>query len=229
MKSHSLAAKKRTETGRKVKALRNAGIVPATVYGKKSESVSISIDGATFAKTYRQTGETGLIELSIDGQIVPVLIPSVQRDPVKDTILHVEFYQVNLKEKVKTNVPIVSLNDAPAVVQKLGVLLMLLSEVEVEALPADLPEKIEVDVSGLAEVDQELKVSDLHPQSGVTIITDGSLPVVKIGALVSKEAEEQAASEAAAATPAEGESATAATPEDSSGAKAPEETTPEKK
>jgi len=144
--------------------------------------------------------------------VKPVLVHHVQRDPVRNTILHVEFHQVDLKEKVHANVPLSLVGEALAVTQKVGVLLSLLSEIEVEALPTDLPEKIEVDVAALAEVGQELKVSDLHVPSGVTVLSDATISVVKVGELVSKEAEEQAAAEVAAAeeaaAPAEGETST---------------------
>lgn len=230
MKSHTLQANKRTELGRKVKALRSSGSIPATVYGKKAENMSLTVDGSEFLKVYREAGETGLVELSVDGKALPVLIHIVQKDPITGEVLHVEFHQVDLKEKVKTNVPLVLVGEAPAVAQKIGVLLSVLSEVEVEALPAELPEKIEVDVAGLAELNQELKVSDLHAPMGVALLSEPTLTVVKVSPLVSKEAEEQAAAEAAeaaAAAPAEGE---AATPEKTEGEAAkPEAPAPETK
>ncbi len=217
MKKHSLTATTRTELGRKVKHLRAAGKVPATVYGKgvKSASVTLAADG--FAKVYAETGETGLIELQVDKDVRPVLVHTVQVDPVTSSVLHVEFHQVDLKEKVHAKVPVEIVGDSPAVEQKLGVLLTVLNDIEVEALPTELPEKIEVDVTKLAEVDQEVKVSDLRLGSGVTVLTDADLTVVKVGPLVTKEAEAQAAAEEAAAAeaavaagdeaPAEGEAA----------------------
>lgn len=200
MKKHTLKAQKREMVGRKVKKLRQAGNLPATVYGKKLESENLIISTPDFTKVFAEAGETGLIELILDGETKPVLIHHVQRDPVKDAILHVEFHQVDLKEKVHAKIPLVLVGEAPIVLQKVGVLLSLVTEVEVEALPTDLPEKIEVEVSGLTEVDQELKVSDLHIPAGVTLLSDGTVGVVKIGALVSKAVEEQAAADAAAQT-----------------------------
>jgi large subunit ribosomal protein L25 len=212
MKKHSLKGDSRSIIGRKVKKLRGEGLLPATVYGKKIGSENLAVSATDFAKTYSETGETGLIELSVGSDVKPVLVHHVQRDPVRNTILHVEFHQVDLKEKVHANVPLSLVGEALAVTQKVGVLLSLLSEIEVEALPTDLPEKIEVDVAALAEVGQELKVSDLHVPSGVTVLSDATISVVKVGELVSKEAEEQAAAEVAAAeeaaAPAEGETST---------------------
>ncbi len=205
MKTHALAAQVRTMVGRKVKNLRAQGQLPGTVYGKKVKSLSVTVAQDAFVKVYRVAGETGVVELSVDGQVRPVLIHTVQKDPVKGQILHVEFYQVDLKEKVTTRVPLEFTGDAPAVVNKLGVLLTLLDEVEVEALPTDLPEKIAVDVSGLADVDQEVNVSGLSVPSGVTILTDPAQSVIRVGALVSKQAEAQAAEEAATAAAAAAE------------------------
>lgn len=199
MKKHTLKVEKRTLTGRKVKQLRIAGQVPATIYGKKIKSDSLAVSRAEFEAVWRQAGETGLMELSGVGQVRPVLIHSVQLHPVTREPLHVEFFQVDLKEKVKTRVPVVLTGEAAAVREKVGVLLTVLDEVEVEALPTDLPERLVLNVAGLIGVNQELHVGDIPVLAGVTVLSDAGLTVVKIGALVSKEAEAQAAEEAAAA------------------------------
>lgn len=210
MKKYTLSAVKRDIIGRKVKSLRAKGEIPGTVYGKDVKSVSVAVGGDKFMEIYSAAGETGLVELSVDGETRPVLIHTVQKDPVKGAILHVEFYQVNLKQKVKTNVPLEFTGEAPAVTQKVGVLLTLIDEIEVEALPADLPEKILVDVTKLSEIDQEVKVGDLPVPSGVTVLTAQDQAVVRVGPLISKEAEAQAAAEAAAAAAAAAEAAAAA-------------------
>lgn len=207
MKKHTLDATKRDITKTKAAILRRQGLVPATVYGKKIASESLSVTHSDFVKVYNEAHETGLVELKVDGSVKPVLIHTVQKDPVKGEILHVELHQVDLKEKVHANVPLVLTGEAPAVAQKIGVVLTLVSEVEVEALPTHLPEKLDVDVSTLAEVGQELKVSDINVGSDVTILTDGSVVVARVGELVSKEAEEQAAADAAVAEAASTESA----------------------
>lgn len=233
MKKYTISATNRTLVGRKVKNLRKQGQIPATVYGKDLKSATIVMAGDLFLKVYKEAGETGLIELHIEKDVRPVLIHTVQIDPVSNAILHVEFHQVDLKEKVHAKVPVELMGISPAVEQKVGVLLTVLSEVEVEALPAELPEKIAVDVTGLSEVNQEVKVGDVQTTSGVTILTDAGLTIVKIAPLVTKEAVAQAAEEEAAAADA---SATVegATPEtgDTKPAEvksAPETKSPEKK
>lgn len=203
MKKYTLDASIRSQSGRKVKNLRLKGTLPATVYGKGLSSLSIEIDAAVFKSLYAHAGETSVVSLHIDDAIKPVLIHNVQVDPVSSAIQHVEFYQVDLTQKVKTNVPIVFVGEAPIVLSKTAVLLSLLTEVEVEALPNDLPEKIEVDVSILTELNQEILVSDLSVPDGVTMLTDVSVGVVKATEIVSKEAQEQEAQEQAKAQEAE--------------------------
>lgn len=199
MKTYTLTATNRTVIGRKVKHLRQEGQLPATVYGKGIKSMSITLSGDAFDQVYAKAGETGLVELTVGSEKRPVLIHTVQRHPVSDMILHIEFHQVDLKEKVHAKIPIELIGESPAVAQKLGVLLTVLDTIEVEALPADLPEKIIIDTSTLTDVNQELNVKDLTFPKGVTVLTDTGLTVVKVGPLVTKEAEAQAAADTAAA------------------------------
>ena len=209
MKKHSLAADVRNLTGRKVKNLRKTGKIPATVYGKNVTSISIAVDADAFKKVYTEAGETGLVELTVGSDMRPVLVHTLQKDAVSNQLLHIEFHQVDLKEKVHAKVPLELSGVAPAVTGKAGVLLTLIDEVEVEALPTDLPEKLIVDVTKLAQVNQEVKVGELIIPSGVTIITDKDQSVVRVGALISKEAEAEAAAEAAAKAAAAAEAAAA--------------------
>ncbi len=199
MKRTKLTVEERKITGKKVKKLRREGILPANVYGKNIKSISVQVKDKDFAKAYSEAGETGLVDVDLKGKIIPVLIHNVQKDPVQKFYIHADFYKVDLTQKVKTMVPLSIVGQAKAVVDKLGLLLQPLSQVEVEALPEDLPEKIEVNVEALAEVGQQITVGEIKPVKGVAIITDPSQVVVKIGELVSKEAQAQAAAEAAAA------------------------------
>lgn len=156
-----LEAKKREILGRKVKKLRKTGILPANLYGKKIKSESLQVTQKDFVKIYKDVGETGVVELTIANQKPhPVLIQNVQKEPVADNFLHVDFRQVDLREKITTPVPLELIGEAPAVA-KGGVLVQLLNEVEVKALPTDLPEKLIVDISSLAQVGQFLSVADL--------------------------------------------------------------------
>ena len=177
-----LTVEKRKVTGRKVRALRQQGILPANIYGKKEKSLVVQLEAKSFLPVFKEAGETSLIELKVadEKEARPVLIHNVQFHPVEETPLHVEFYQVDLKEKVTTKVPVELIGESPAIKDKIGILIQPLSEVEVEALPADLPEKIEVDISGLKAVDETVLVGSVKVSEGVKILTDEKEVLVKI-------------------------------------------------
>ncbi len=198
MKREKLKVEKRKVLGKQVKKLRREGILPGNVYGRDVKSAAVQVALKDFAAVYKETGETGLVDLELDSKTIPVLIHNLQTD-YRNNVLHADFFQVNLKEKVKTMVPLEIVGEPKAVAEKIGLLMNILSEVEVEALPEDLPEHIEVNVEALAAVDQQITVGDLKVPAGVTILTDAEQVVSKVGELVSKEAAEQAAEEAAAA------------------------------
>ena len=199
MKRHKLAVEKRKVLGKKVYKLRKEGLLPANIYGKGVKSLSVQVPYKEFEKVYKEAGETGIVDVEIAGIIRPSLIHNVQQDYYKHTLLHADFFQVNLKEKVKTMVKIVIIGEPKAVSEKLGILMQTLSEVEIEALPTDLPDKIEVNVEPLAILDAQITVGEIKVPADVTILTDASQVIAKIGSLISKEAAEQAAAEAAAA------------------------------
>lgn len=206
MKKISLKVDKRTVFGKKVKALRKEGILPGSIYGKGIKSLSVQVPVKEFEKTYKEVGETGLVEISLDsdpstgsgqGKSRPVLIKNVQLDPRTMVAIHADFYQVNLAEKIKASVPVEPIGEPKAVLDKIGLLEVPMSEVEVEALPTDLPEKLEVDVANLSVIGDQITVGDVKTPSGVTILTDAGQILFKIGELVSKEAEELAKAEEA--------------------------------
>lgn len=206
----TLNANRRTVIGRKVKKLRKEGSLPANLFGKKIKSVAVQVQERQFKEVYGKVGETGLVELMLEKKAHPVLVHNVSYHPVTRFPLHVDFFQVDLKEKVVTKVPLSFVGDSPAVRDKLGVLLHILSEVEIEALPVDLPEKIEVDISGLKAVGDTIKVSDLKVADKIKMLTDLALELVKVAPLVSKEAERMAKEEAEAKAAAAAEAAAAA-------------------
>lgn len=177
----TLKAEKRDTLGRKVKRLREDGILPANIYGKGIESVAIKIDKIDFEKMFRDVGETGIVEINLDKEERPVLVDEVQYDPVSDEPLHVDFRQVDLKEKVVATVPIDSVGESPAEKRGIGTAVLYLDEVEVEALPMDLPDVFEVDISGLEEVDDAIFIKDLPVDtSKVEIKADDEEMVAKV-------------------------------------------------
>jgi len=197
----TLKVEKREILGKKVKKLRREGILPASIYGKNVKSLAVQLYLKDFLPVYKKVGETGIIELNLVGEEKPrhVLIHNVQMDPVSDKPLHVDFRQVLLTERITASIPVELVGESPAVAQKLGVLIQTLSEVEVEALPTDLPEQFTVDISGLKEVDQAITVGDLKPPAGVKILTSEKEILVKINPPTKEEVSPPPAEEAAAA------------------------------
>ncbi|MDP3941605.1 MAG: 50S ribosomal protein L25 [bacterium] len=186
---HKLTAQKRTVLGKSVKKLRREGMLPANVYGKGLESTAIQVNTKEFETVFKEAGETGLVDLQVENETHPVLIKNLQLKYPLRTPLHVDFYQVNLKEKVKTMVPLELIGEAKAVTEQIGTLIQPLSEIEVEALPTDLPEKIEVTIEHLAAIDEQITVGDLKVPGEVTVLTDPGQVVVKIAELAAPEPE----------------------------------------
>lgn len=152
--------------GRKVKKLRREGKIPANISGKGIKSLAIEMPVKEFKKIFAKVGETSLIDLEVvkETKTRPVLIHLVQIHPVTDEIQHVDFRQVDLTKKVIVSVPLEIIGVSPAIAQG-GVLIQLLSEVEVEALPLDLPEKFSVDVSALETIGQGITLKDIKVDS----------------------------------------------------------------
>lgn len=162
-----LKVEKRELTGRKVKNLRKEGFLPASVYGREIDSLSLKADLHEAKDIFKQVGETSLIDLNVKGEKKnrPVLLKNPQYDPITDNLLHLDFHQVDLSQKVTAEVPVELAGKSPAAESGEGVLVQLVSELEVEALPTELPEKFVVDVSGLKEVDDTVTIDDLEKYS----------------------------------------------------------------
>jgi large subunit ribosomal protein L25 len=179
-----LKASKRTVHGRHVRRLRTAGVVPGVVYGHRSESEAVTIDGAEFRRVYARAGRTHLVDLELDGgHAEKVLIKEVQVHPRFDGPQHVDLFRIDLKEKLQIEVPVTITGESPEPVKRGEAdLLINLHAIEVECLPSDIPEAIEVDVSGLLEIDDAIRVHDLRLPESVTILTGGDEMIVKVAA-----------------------------------------------
>lgn len=193
MDKQTLKAEKRKIFGRKVKRLRAEGMLPANIYGKKVKSEAVSVNLSNFVRIFEKTGETGLVEIILNGGSKKalkktVLIHNVQVDPVADTPIHADFLQVDLKEKVTAAVSVEVVGESPAEKAGKGTVVQQIDEVEVEALPADLPEKFSVDIGSLSEVDQAVAVKDLGVDGKkVEIKEDPEQIVVKVEAVREEE------------------------------------------
>ena len=179
--------------GKKIKSLRKEGFLPAVIYGAKEASRPVVLNLKEFEKVWREAGESSLIELELGGEKKGVLIKEVQTDPVKDIPIHADFQAVSMDEKIETEVAIHFTGESPAVKNFGGVLVKVLHEIEIEALPADLPQSIEVDISGLLNLEERFLVKDLKLPPGVKVLAQSDEVVALVEA---PKAEEEAAPEA---------------------------------
>ncbi|MGB3329787.1 MAG: 50S ribosomal protein L25 [Thermomicrobiales bacterium] len=184
----TLRAEPRTVHGKKVSRLRREGLVPGVVYGPVvPETISVSVNRRDFEKFYMTNGHSTVFTLTWDGGKQPVIIREVQVDPVSRVPLHIDFFAPNMRVVLRQSVPVVLHNPSPDAV---GVLQTSLTEVEVEALPADLPHQLEGDLSGLVHVGDALRVADLKAPEKVTIITDGEEVIASLVPQATEEAPE---------------------------------------
>lgn len=210
MQKFILKADKRTVLGSKVKQLRRTGVIPANLFGKTIESQAIQINGVEFNRVYKEAGETSLIYVKVEGEDKerPTLVTSVHFNPITGDKLHVDFHQVNLKEKVTANVPVEIIGESELVASNEAVLSQSLNEIEIEALPTEIPESITFDISSLKAIGDHLLVSDAKVSAEVEIKTDPEQMVVSLQEPMKEEVipvEEVPEDATGAETPAEGE------------------------
>lgn len=158
-----LVAQARQSLGKKAKNIRRDRKLPAVIFGKGMKSVPVTVELNRFTKVYKESGETTLVDLNVEGKKDKVLIKDVQVHPVDLTPIHVGFHKVNLKEKITAQIPVHIIGEETNALIKSGsaLALQLLNEIDVEALPTDLPHEIKVDVSALSEVGQGITVGQL--------------------------------------------------------------------
>lgn len=172
-----LTAKIRETLGKKVKSLRKKGIIPAVLYGEKVKSIPLEVNYKEFEKVYEEAGESTIIKLKVQSPKSKVadknvLIYDVSRDPVSDKFIHVDFYEVKMDKPITAEVPLVFEGEAPAVKNLEGVLIKNITEIEVEALPANLPHEIKVDISILNTFDDLIHIKDLKIPEGVKVLVN---------------------------------------------------------
>lgn len=184
----TVAAHPRTETGRKVKALRRSGLIPAVLYGNVKENHNLSLNAHDFEKIYQEAGHSTILNLVVEGEKpVKVLVHDVSLDPIYGSLTHVDFFAVNLKEKLQTEVPIVFTGVAPAVDIQGGIFVAAKDELEIECLPEDLPHEITVDISVLATFDDVIRVKDIPLPAGVVALNEAEESVASITEPISEE------------------------------------------
>jgi large subunit ribosomal protein L25 len=217
----TLAAEHRDVTGKKVSHLRQAGRLPAVVYGHGESSANVSVDTHEFELLRRRIGSNALVDLSVDGSKArPVLVQRVQIHPVNRRPLHIDLFLVRMTEELTVDVPLVPTGESPAVTVAGGTLLHPSESIKVRALPDHLPQSIEYSVESLVDFDATIHVRDLVIPDDVTLLTDGDEIIAKVQPPRVEEvpvvaAEEEAAEGEAAA--ADGTESTGAAADDTEG------------
>jgi len=201
-----IKASARQPLGKRSRRLLREGKLPAIVYGHNTEATAITLDKLEFQKVFLKSGRTHLVDLAIDGRTEKVLVREIQTHPRRLGPIHVDFYQVNLQEKIEVEVPVHLVGESAAVKRGDADILQPMHSVRVECLPSDIPEAFEIDITPLEEIDMELRVSELRVPAGVTVLDEPDQLVVKIVPKRELKVEEEIPA-VEAAVPAEGEAA----------------------
>jgi large subunit ribosomal protein L25 len=172
-----LAVKSREIVGKKVKALRKEGLIPAELYGHGIKNSHLSVSAKDFNKIFKEAGMSTILTLLMDQEKRPAIIHEVSHDSVSGDVIHIDFHQVRMDEKIKAKVPVEFVGEAPAVKEKGAVVNKAIYEIEVEALPGDLPHKLVVDLSSLDDLNKSVYVRDIKVPKGVEILIQGDSAV----------------------------------------------------
>lgn len=187
-----LEAQKREIVGGSLNSLRKSGYIPAVLYGKGQESLSIQVPVKSFMKALVSAGESTLVYVNMDGQSYPTIIHDIARDPVSDDILHADFYKVRLDQKIKAKVPVNFTGEAPAVKDIGGIFVRNVNELEVEGLPQDMPHEISIDISGLKAFGDQILIKDIKLDSKLEIQASADEIVATVQEPMSEEELEKA-------------------------------------
>ena len=187
-----LKTEKRDILGKKVNALRHEGSLPAELYGRAMPNLHLSVNAKDFEKVYKAAGENTIVNVMVDGAPKPALIYDVQRHPVSGDIESIDLYAVRMDEEISATVPIVFTGESEVVKAGLGVLIESMDEIEVEALPSDIPHEITVDISGLKAVGDSIYVKDVVITGKFKFSIDPENVIVSISELAPEEEPEVA-------------------------------------
>jgi large subunit ribosomal protein L25 len=203
-----VSAKTRDDRGKNAaRRLRASGMVPGVVYGGSKDNIAVSVDPKTLLKVLKsESGRNTILNLDFgDGNKTSAILKSWQVDPIREHFIHADFYRIAMDVAIRVKVPIATRGEARGVKVDAGILEIIMREVEVECLPGDIPERLEVDVTDLG-IHGAIRVSDLHTTDKVKVLNDADQIIVHVVSV------KEEAAPAAAATPAEGEAAAPAAP-----------------
>ena len=210
MDTLELAVDVREALGKKARFLRRDGITPANIYGRNLDSVALQLQSSDLVHALTQAGRNAVLSVKVNGEKKPrtAVIRNVQRHPVTDSIVHVDFLQVDVTRAITSDVPVLLVGESP-LPKTSTVISQILSSIQVSGLPMDIPSSVEADISVLVEVDQSIHVSDLRLPEGVEVLTDTDQMVVRAAQGRVSAADAAAEAEAAEETEEGAEEATA--------------------
>lgn len=180
MERPRLDAHRRTVVGKQVRALRRQGLIPAVLYGTGIGPAPLELEGHEASRVLARVSGSTLVDLLLEGDTHNVLVREVQRDPIVQDIRHVDFLKVAMDVVIRTSVPVELVGEAPAVKTFGGILVTGVDEIEVEALPADLPNRMTVDLGPLTEIGKAITVGDLIVGEGVKLLTSRDELVARV-------------------------------------------------
>jgi large subunit ribosomal protein L25 len=190
MERPKLNARRRTVVGKQVRALRREGLIPAVLYGAGVDPTSLELEGREAARILSRLSGSTLLDLVLENDTHNVLVREVQRDPIRQSVRHVDFLKVAMDVAIRTSVPLELVGEAPAVKTFGGVLVTGVDEIEVEALPADLPSRLTVELAALSEIGKAITVGDLSLGEGVKLLTPKDELVARVTQAEAEEVEE---------------------------------------
>ncbi len=167
----TITAEPRTITGKQVKQLRRAGMIPAIIYGQR-EPISIQLENKSLRRVLRQASTSHLIDIEVQGSARTVLAREIQQHPTRGDLIHVDFMEVNMAETITSEAELVLVGEISEALKALGTVVLLVQSVEIECLPGDLVSEIEVDMAGIAGADDVIYLSDLRLPKGVKVLDD---------------------------------------------------------
>ncbi len=167
-----LSVQKREKFGKAVNALRKQGLIPAELYGRGVENLHLEVPTKDFLKAWKQAGSSTIVNILVDNKKYPTLIYEVKKNYLTGEVEHVDFYAVRMDEKIKAKIPLKFVGEAAAVKEKGGVLNKAMAEIEVEALPANLPHSFEVDISSLDDLNKSIYVKDIKVPKDVSVVVN---------------------------------------------------------
>lgn len=186
--------------GKKSRFLRRQGITPVHLFGYDTEPMALQCETLQLKQVLKTAGKTKLVGLRVDKHRKPrnVVVREVQKNALSGELVHVDFFQVSMEEKIKVEVPVVLVGEAPALKSKTNMMVRELAAVEIECLPDRIPESIQVDISGLVEDDQSMQVKDLVLGEGVVALSNPEQVIVRIAPLKIEKVEKPVVAEAVA-------------------------------